>query len=140
MPRGTAVKVVVALPRSQILRKQLVLPAAVEESLKEALAYDLDRHTPFRADQLYFDAVVIGRDLAKKEIRVDWAAALKTSVDVARRHAESWGALVVGVTPSAPEPGAGTVVPRGRWSKLNLLPEEDRPDTVLWRRPPFLVP
>jgi general secretion pathway protein L len=137
---GGAVKIVVALPRAQVLRKRLTLPAAVEENLREALAYDLDRHTPFRADQLYFDAAVIGRDLAKREITVDWAAALKTAVDAARRHAETWGAVVVGVTPEAPEPGSATVVPPARWSKLNLLPEEERPEAVLWRRPQFLLP
>ena len=95
-------KLVVALPPSQVLRKTITLPAAVEESLEQALAYDLDRHTPFKPDEVYFDAVVIGRDSAKKEIRVDWAAALRTVVDQACRRAEAWGATVVGVTPEAP--------------------------------------
>jgi general secretion pathway protein L len=134
--RGGPLKVLIALPRAEILRKQLTLPSAVEENLKETLAFDLDRLTPFRADQLYFDAVVVDRDVAKRQIRVDWAAALRTSVDAARRHAESWGALVVGVTPEAP----GAVTPARRWSKLNLLPEEDRPETAVWRRPGVLAP
>ena len=66
-------------PPGQVLRKKITLPAAVEENLGQALAYDLDRHTPFKPDEVYFDAVVIGRDPAKKEIRVDWAAALRRS-------------------------------------------------------------
>jgi general secretion pathway protein L len=94
-----APRVIVALPPRQILRKQLVLPAAVEENLLRTLAYDLDRHTPFRPDQVYFDATVINRDLARKTIRVDWVAALKTIVDSARRQAEDWGASVVAVLP-----------------------------------------
>ncbi len=129
--RGGAAKVVVALPRAQILRKQFTLPAAVEENLEEAIGYDLDRHTPFPADQLYFDAVVIGRDPAKKEIRVDWAAALRTTVDAARRHAESWGAMVVGVTPESAEPGSDAAAPPAVLTRLNLLPEDERPDTRL---------
>jgi len=137
---GGAAKVVIALPRAVVLRKQFALPAAVEENLKEAIGYDLDRHTPFRADQLYFDAVVISRDLAKKEIRVDWAAALRTTVDAARRHAESWGALVVGVTPESPEAWVGAAAPPARWTKLNLLPDEERSEIVFWRRPGFLLP
>src|SRR5450631_1048718 len=48
-----APRVAVALPARQILRKELVLPAAVEQNLRQTLAYDLDRHTPFRADQVY---------------------------------------------------------------------------------------
>jgi general secretion pathway protein L len=122
-------KLVVALPPGQVLRKTITLPAAVEESLEQALAFDLDRHTPFKPDEVYFDAVVIGRDSAKKEIRVDWAAALRSVVDQACRRAESWGATVVGVTPEAP---VGAAALAG--TTLNLLPEEDRPNGVGRRR------
>jgi general secretion pathway protein L len=120
-----APRVAVVLPERQVLRKQLVLPMAVEENLLRTLAYDLDRHTPFRPDQVYFDATVIGRDLAKKTIRVDWTAALKTVVEGARRQAEDWGASVVAVVP-----GPLTSLP----SRLNLLPEDTRPRRMLWRQ------
>src|SRR5215470_12211316 len=69
-----APKVTVALNPRHVLRKELSLPAAVEENLMQTLAYDLDRHTPFRPEQLYFDAVVVNRDAAKKMLRVDWVA------------------------------------------------------------------
>jgi general secretion pathway protein L len=120
-----APRVAVALPPRQMLRKQLVLPAAVEENLLRTLAYDLDRHTPFRPDQVYFDATVIGRDLVRKTIRVDWAAALKTVVDGVRRQAEDWGTIVMAVLP-----GPASSTP----ARLNLLPEESRPRRMLWRR------
>jgi len=128
-------KVVVALPPGQVLRKTITLPAAVEESLEQALAFDLDRHTPFKPDEVYFDAVVIGRDPAKNEIRVDWTAALRSVVDQARRRVESWGATVVGVTPEAP---AGAAALAG--ATLNLLPEEERPNGAVWRRLALWVP
>jgi general secretion pathway protein L len=131
----TETKVLVGLPASQVLRKTITLPAAVEENLRQVLTYDLDRHTPFKADEVYFDAIVVGRDSVKKEIRVDWSAALKSIVDEARRRAESWGATVVGVTPESP---AGAPVPAGR--ALNLLPEAERPDTSIWRRWEILLP
>ena len=66
-------KVVVALPRGQILRKRLVLPAAIEENLTQALAYDLDRHTPFRPEQLYFDAAVVERNAPRADRRINRA-------------------------------------------------------------------
>ena len=124
-------KVTIALPRSQVLRKQFELPAAVEENLKQAIAWDLDRHTPFPPEQLYFDAIVIGRDTQKKEIRVDWAAALRTHVDQARRLAEGWGAIVVGVSPDVPG-----VEERVRVAShgLNLLPDDARTEISPWRR------
>ena len=136
----TAIKVFIALPRSQVLRKRLALPAVVEENLKEALSFDLDRHTPFRADQLYFDAAVVTRDVARNEIGVDLAAALRTVVDPARRHAESWGATVVGITPESLDGAAGGVPRPAAWSRLNLLPIDERPDAFVWRRPHFWVP
>ncbi len=137
----TQPKVIVALPPAQVLRKRIVLPAAVEENLRDTLAYDLDRHTPFRPDQVYFDACVVARDAVKKEIRVDWAAARKSVVDGVRKQAEDWGASVVGVTPGSIAGGfdSVTAVPSS-WSKLNLLPHEDRPSRTSWRRWQFWAP
>jgi general secretion pathway protein L len=126
-----APKVIVALNAQQILRKELSLPAAVEENLAQALAYDLDRHTPFRPEQLYFDATVVGRDAAKKMLRVDWVAALKTVVDGATKQVEEWGAVPVAVVPGPP---AATP------TRLNLLPHAARPRPLQWRRWQVWVP
>ena len=120
-----APKVIVALNPRQILRKELSLPAAVEENLVQALAYDLDRHTPFRPEQVYFDATVIGRDAATKTLRVDWAAALRTVVDEATRQVEQWGAVPVAVVPGPP-----VATP----TRLNLLPHAARPRPMQWKR------
>jgi len=132
-----APKLVVALPAGQVLRKEMRLPAAIEQDLRQALAYDLDRHTPFKPDELHFDAVVVGRDAKKGEIRVDWAAALRNVVTEARRRAESWGATVVAVTPDAP--GADGPAISGA-SRLNLIPEGERPSVAWWRRWRLWVP
>jgi general secretion pathway protein L len=131
-----AARVVLALPPGKILRKQLTFPAAVEENLRQVVAYDLDRHTPFRPEDLYFDAVVVGRDPVRKDIRVDLAAALKSVVDPARRQAESWGATVVAVTPDLPDPGSAMRTS----SKLNLLPPADRPESAAWKRWQWWLP
>ena len=99
-------KIVLSVPPRDVLRKTLMLPAAVEPNLRQALAYDLDRHTPFKAEELYFDAVVVGRNPAKKEIRVDLVACRKAVVDAAMRHATAWGADVVAAVPGASGGGA----------------------------------
>jgi general secretion pathway protein L len=127
--RAKAAQVVVALPANQVLRKMITLPAAVEDNLAQVLAYDLDRHTPFKPEEVCFDAVIVGRDSARRELRVDWAAALKSVVEQTRRRAESWGASVIAVTPDSP--GGGPIA-GGR--ALNLLPEALRPDTSSRRR------
>ncbi len=133
--RSRQPKVVVALAAHQVLRKTITLPAAVEDNLLQVLTYDLDRHTPFKADEVYFDATVVRRDPAKKEIGVDWTAALKTVVDQARRRAEGWGAAVVAVVPDRPD---GTAPVAG--STLNLLPAAERPDAASLRRWEIWVP
>ncbi len=112
-------RVAVALAPKSVLRRSLVLPAAVEENLLDALAFDLDRHTPFKADELYFDARVAGRDPARGEIRVELAAARRAIVDRAVAQAESWGATVTAVTP---DPASAT-----ERSRLDLLPRDRRP-------------
>ncbi len=122
---AAGLRVRVAMPRARVLRKEMTLPAAIEENLRQAIAYDLDRHTPFPADQLYFAAAVIARDPQRKEIRVDWAAVQRTHVDQALRLAESWGAVVVGVLPEIPAAGADAARSDQR---LDLLPDEVRPE------------
>lgn len=125
-------RVVVALAARDVLRKRIVLPAAVEQDLKQALAYDLDRHTPFPPSDLYFDATVVDRDAARGTIAVDLAAARRTVVDAALRHLAAWGAQPAAVVPEPPE--------RAARSRLNLLPHELRTGTNPWRRWQLLLP
>jgi general secretion pathway protein L len=113
--------VVVALPPQHVLRRVLTLPEALEENLRQAIAYDLDRHTPFRPDDLYFDAAVAGRDPARGQVRVELATARRAVVDRAVQAVEGWGASVVAVVPDAPDAAAA--------SKLNLLPPDRQPRT-----------
>jgi general secretion pathway protein L len=128
---GAAPEVVVALAPRAILRKRLTLPAAIETNLHQALAYDLDRHTPFKSEELYFDAAVVDRDPAHNTLEVELAAARRAIVDPMLRHAESFGARVVGVSVDPPEVTAS--------SRLDLLPV-DRPERVPGARWQVVVP
>ncbi len=125
-------RLLVALPPRDVLRKRVVLPAAAEENYRQALAYDLDRHTPFKAEELYFDAAIVDRDAAKGTISVDLAAARRTLIDPALRHAATWGAEVIAVVPDAPGEASS--------SRLNLLPEDARVDASVWTRWQFWLP
>ena len=125
-------RVVIALPAKQVLRRTLTLPSAVEENLRRTVGYDLDRLTPFKPDELYFDVVVVDRDAAKGELRVDIASVRRTIVDQAVALAVGWGASVAAVVPVAPEAAA--------LSRLNLLPEHARPSRSVWSRWQFWLP
>ena len=46
---------VLELPAEWVLERELVLPAAAMENLQQVIGFELDRITPFQADQVYFD-------------------------------------------------------------------------------------
>ena len=47
-------KVILRLTRHDAIQKELGLPAAAKENLEQVVAYELDRYTPFKAEQVYF--------------------------------------------------------------------------------------
>ena len=49
------VRIVLCIPAERVLQRNLTLPAAAEENLRQVLAFEMDRQTPFKADQIYFD-------------------------------------------------------------------------------------
>jgi len=125
-------RIVVALSPRSALRKTLTLPLALEEHLRQSLAYDLDRHTPFKPEELYFDAVIVDRDSTRNVLRVDLAAARRAVVDAALRQAESFGARVVGVSVDPPAAAAA--------SRLDLMPGEGRLAIPGWTRWQVVLP
>jgi general secretion pathway protein L len=58
-PRG-AIKFLI--PASEVLLRDLELPLLPMSDLKRMIALDIDRLTPFQADQVYFDAEITTRD------------------------------------------------------------------------------
>jgi general secretion pathway protein L len=129
---GAPAPVIVTLSPRASLRKTLTLPMALEDHLHQALAYDLDRHTPFKPEELYFDAVIVDRDSAHNTLRIDLAAARRALVDIVLRQAESFGARVIAVTVDAPAAAAA--------SRINLLPEDRRPAGSGWARWQVVLP
>lgn len=67
-PETTRVEVTV--PAEQLLRKQIQLPLAAEENLREVLGFEMQRQTPFRAEQVYFKYQVSARRPQSQQITV----------------------------------------------------------------------
>ena len=80
--------VVLCLPPQQVLRKTLNLPLATEENLRQVLAFEMDRHTPFKAEQVYFDYRAVRAD---QHLQVSLLVAPRVAVDQALRQLASWG-------------------------------------------------
>lgn len=47
-------KVIIRLTDQNAIQKELCLPSAAKENLDQVVAYELDRYTPFKAEQVYF--------------------------------------------------------------------------------------
>jgi general secretion pathway protein L len=113
------VRAIYCIPAERVLTRRLGLPAAAEENLRQVLAFEMDRQTPFKADQVYFDARVLGRDAAGRNLQVELVLIPRTRLDQELATLPGGGAEVDGVDAWRAEPGAGR-------RELNLLPPERR--------------
>jgi general secretion pathway protein L len=86
-----------ALRHDEALVRRVVLPAATEENLSHVLGFEMDRLTPFKADEVYFDQRVASRDAANGQIAVDLAMARRQIVDARVRELGALGVSVQGV-------------------------------------------
>ncbi len=80
----------VILPADKVLSRDLDLPLAAEENLTEVLGFEMDRQTPFRASEVYFDYRVLKRDNATQKIRVSLQVAKRALVDPLIAHLRHW--------------------------------------------------
>lgn len=69
------------LPPECALRKRVSLPAAAEENLEQVLGFEMDRQTPFRTEDIYFDYKVHARHSDLKRIVVDLVVVPRAIVD-----------------------------------------------------------
>ncbi len=59
-PSFEKAEIVLRLPAHQALQKVIFLPMAAQENLQQVVGFELDRYTPFSADQVYFTALPLG--------------------------------------------------------------------------------
>lgn len=64
------VRVRVQLPEHMVLVRELELPLAAQENLREVLGFEMSRRTPFRVEDVHFDYCVLSRDPAAQRLRV----------------------------------------------------------------------
>ena len=81
----------VTIPAAHVMERSLDLPAAAESDLRQLLAFEMDRLTPFPADDLCFDYRVAARNPETKRIQVDVAVVQRGVVDRALALARQSG-------------------------------------------------
>jgi general secretion pathway protein L len=106
------------LAHDEALLRRATMPAVTEENLRQVLGFEMDRLTPFRAEDVYFDFRVLSRDAGAGTLAVLLAVARRELVDARVAVLRSLGVSVQGVTVRDDASHAG--------SQLDLLPLEQR--------------
>lgn len=79
------------LPPDRVLRREIELPIAATENLREVLSFEMDRHTPFQSEEVAFDHRLIRTDAAAKRIAVELAIVPRAVYDEAVALADTLG-------------------------------------------------
>jgi general secretion pathway protein L len=113
--RRGALKICLLLPAQRGLRSRMRLPLAAEENLREAIGFELDRQTPFRADDVFFTYRLADRDTDLERLVVELTVVPRIVVTEALARAAN-----LGLTPSRVEvadasgaPASGNLLPAG---------------------------
>jgi len=113
------VRTVLCIPAERVLQRNLTLPAAAEENIRQVLAFEMDRQTPFKADQIYFDSRVTGRDASGRNLLVELVLLPRAQLDQELSTLTTGASSLDGVDAWRGEPG-------GARRQINLLPAERR--------------
>ena len=70
---GREARRILVIDPKAVLRRTLHLPVAALENLSSVLGFELDRQTPFRAEQVYYDSHVLPHDADAKQAPVQLA-------------------------------------------------------------------
>jgi general secretion pathway protein L len=81
LPRAAGRITVLRLGEADVLGKTVNLPLAAERELDQALAFEMDRETPFAAEELYWNHRVIGSDRQNGRLSVRLSLVPKVNLD-----------------------------------------------------------
>ncbi len=80
-PGLSSAEVILELKPSQVLSREIQLPLAARNNIHQVVAYELDRYTPFTADQVYYDVQITGKDAEAGQLTAQLAVIPKQKLD-----------------------------------------------------------
>jgi general secretion pathway protein L len=116
---------ILRLTQQEAIQKELTLPAAVKENLSQVVAYELDRYTPFAAEQVYFAVKPLEGENEPGYIRVMLVLTPKETLDALYEDIKT-----IGMSPLFVDYEAMPNDLEQRYDGYNLLPEEFREKTA----------
>jgi len=80
-PPETALATGLRLPLGAVLQRDVVLPLAAAHGLQTVLGFEMDRLTPFSADEVYWGIAGVQRDSAREKLTLRLSVVLRPQVD-----------------------------------------------------------
>ncbi len=120
------IPIVLRLDADQVLVRVVTLPSAAESNLYQVVGYEMERLTPFRLDQIYYDVRLVEKLSERKQIKAELVLVPRTYLDATLKRMAGLG-LLPGRVDVAMAEQSGRKKPQLRY---NLLPQKlhDRPD------------
>ncbi len=113
-------ELILMLSSSQTLSKTLSLPLMAEQNLREVVGFELDRQTPFKMEQVYYDLRVLERTTQSKKIKIEFVLVPRAKLDAVFEELRVWGIRAAAVDVFDHDG-------RRLRKRFNLLPIELRP-------------
>jgi len=110
------------LSSEAVLRKEIKLPLAAEANIAQVLAFEMDRQTPFRAGDVYYDWKILQRDTESGQLALELFVVPRSEVDKSIELLEARQVRLAGVDIVDQ---VSSDIP-ARTMGLNILPAEKR--------------
>lgn len=112
-------RVILRIPEKLSVKQDVFLPSAAEDNLEQVMSYELDRYTPFNAEQVYFDFIKLGPANNKALTHLLLVLVKKPSLDHDYQQC-----MKLGLQPFYADSEILPVNPDERNSQYNLLPQD----------------
>jgi len=101
------------LSQDVVLRTEVAMPLAAEANLRQALAYEMDRHTPFQAEDVFYNWRILSRDREAGQLHFELYVTPREPVEAHIELLKRLGLAPTGVDVAAHDGSLG----------INLLPD-----------------
>ncbi|MBW2370330.1 MAG: pilus assembly protein PilM [Deltaproteobacteria bacterium] len=86
-----------SIPRERVIIRELTLPLALKENLRETLSYELDKYIPIPNQDVYFDYLIVSEEKGENNLKILLVAAKKTDLALYHELSETIGHKLSGV-------------------------------------------
>jgi len=82
------------IDKNLLLTRTITLPLATEENIKDVIAYEIDRYTPFRKEDIYFDVNIVDKNKSENKLTVLITVIKKAILDEVLSFCSESGAVL----------------------------------------------